>query len=267
MNDLTVLYDNGASFTDYSRESQDYLRDNVALTYVLGDFIYIGLYKPYNALYSEVVTPATTSMSVQYYNGSWANLSVNDDTKDMTRSGFIDWEKPSDWQSTLVDTQDLFYIRLSFDGDTALTLAGLNIVFSDDQDLLKEVRDIMDFRASGDTSFIAYHTAARDQIVQTLRNGGDAKRRDQENHYRKLTKWDVLDIGEIRQAAKFLTLSKIFFDVSENDQDKSYIRYKDFLSKFGQSFKLFRLSLDKDDDGIKDDVEWQSLNEIIVSKL
>lgn len=269
MSDLKIFHNDNGVYLNYSRDLADYLRNDVTIDYTLAeDFIYIGLYKPFNSLFAELTTPIVANMSAEYWNGSsYQSLNLDDDSVNLSRSGFIKWNKPSDWSANTVNSENLFYIRLSFDASVQPVFKGLNIVFSDDQDLLKEVRDIMDFRAAGDSSFIAYHVSSRDQIVQTLRNGGDFKRRLEEEFYRNLTKWDLLDIGEIRQASKFLTLSKIFFDVSENNEDKAYIRYRDYLAKFGEAFKLFRLSLDKDDDGEADRTEILALNEIVVTKL
>lgn len=266
MKDLIVKHDDNGVFNDISKSCQDFLRDSETIEYTLSeDYIYIGLYKPFNAFYAELIS-VTGNASYEYYNGSWEVLSVNDDTRSLSRSGFVEFEKPADWSSTTVDNDNLYWLRLSLDATVSLELKGLNIVFSDDQDLSKEVRDINDFIARGDSSFIAYHVSSRDQIIQTIRNGGDYKNRVDNALSENITKWDILDLGEIRQASKFLTLSKIFFDVSENVDDKAYLRYVDFSKKYGESFKLFRMSLDKDDDGIKDSVENLALNEIIVSK-
>ena len=88
-----------------------------------------------------------------------------------------------------------------------------------------------------------------------MRNGGHSTKIEGSNVAENLTKWDILDTGEINQAAKFLCLSKIFFDVSENPDDKHYQRYMNFDQKFGEAFKLYLLSLDTNDDGVEDDTE------------
>lgn len=158
---------------------------------------------------------------------------------------------------------------------------GMNIVFSDDNQLAGEIRTIQDYRFEEDSSFIAYQVSARDEIVQTLRNGGSSKIKDLNNidflpnsvyatktiKRENITKWDILDVGEITQASKYLALSKIFFDVSENVDDKQYARYRDYEGMYGASFKTYYLSLDKDDDGNIDNSEKMAPNWVRIHKV
>jgi hypothetical protein len=154
------------------------------------------------------------------------------------------------------------------DGDkiyTVMSTMGINIVYADDIDLEMEVRTIKDYLHVGDKSFIPYHVSARNFIVQSLRNGGNFKGKiglKSEN----VTKWDVLDFGEIREAAKYLALANIFFDVSENNEDKSYQRYRDYKNSYGEAFKVYRMKLDLNDDGNIDSQD-EILNNISIHKI
>jgi hypothetical protein len=270
MKDLSVFHDDNAIFADYTPDSRDYLRDDFTINFTSAeDSIYIGLYKPFNKNYIEFKTPSVSdiNLTATYWNGlSYQSLELNDDSKGFTRSGFISFEKPADWSSNTINGEDKYYIKLNADDFTA-EIQGLNIVFADDNDLRKEVRCIDDYLQQTDISFIAYHTSARDEIIQTLRNGGHTTRIEGEAFSQNLTKWDLLDMGEVRQAAKYLCLSKIFFDVSENIDDKQYQRYIDFHGKYGSAFKLYKSSLDKNDDGIADDSEKMQYRGMSVSKL
>ena len=58
-----------------------------------------------------------------------------------------------------------------------------------------------------------------------------------------ITKWDILDINQIKEAATFKSMATIFFNESRNNDDKEYQNYRDYNGRFGQSFKLFYLSL------------------------
>jgi hypothetical protein len=258
MKDLYLFHDDNGIFADYTKDSQDYLRDDFAINYTtIEDYIYIGLYKPFNKVFNELKTPALAdiNLSAEYYDGTaWQPLELNDDTKGFQRSGFIGWEKPADWTESTVNSQGAYYIRLSADTFTS-EIQGLNLVFSDDNDLKQEVRCIYDYLQGDDISFIAYHVSSRNDIVQTLRNGGNSTKKENADNFENLTKWDLLDSGEVRQAAKYLCLSKIFHDVSENIDDKQYQRAIDYAQKYGEAFKLYRLSLDKNDDGVADKEE------------
>lgn len=270
MKDLSVLHDDNAIFADYTPDARDYLRDNFAISFVsLEDSIYIGLYKPFNKNYIEFKTPAVAdvNLTATYWDGTaYQPLTLVDDSKGFTRSGFISFEKPSDWASNTINGKDKYYIKLNADDFTA-DIQGLNIVYSDDNDLRKEVRCIDDYLQQSDISFIAYHNSARDEIIQTLRNGGHTTKIDNQDFSQNLTKWDLLDMGEVNQAAKYLCLSKIFFDVSENIDDKQYQRYVDFLGFYGSAFKLYKSSLDANDDGIADSEEKMQYRGMSVSKL
>lgn len=269
MKDLFVFHDDNSIIADYTSDSRDYLRDDFAVTFTsIEDSFYVGLYKPFNQVYLELKIPSgvNINLTASYWNGTgYQSLTLIDDSKGFTRSGFISFEKPSDWVISTLNSENKYYIKLNSDDYTA-TIQGLNIVYSDDNDLRKEVRCIDDFSQGSDISFIAYHNSARDEIVQSLRNGGHSTQLDTSYLSQNLTKWDLLDIGEVRQAAKYLCLAKIFFDVSENTDDKQYQRYIDFQQKFGEAFNLYRMSLDKNDDGITDDTEVMQLKGMRVSK-
>ncbi len=269
MRDLIVLQDDNGAFIDYTNDSIDYLRDSYTIDFTNSeDFIYIGLYKPFNKIYIDFKNPAIASnnLSFQYYNGSsYVDLEAIDDTKGFTRAGFISFEKPENWQNDTIDSKNKYYIRMDADTFTA-EIQGLNIVFADDNDLRQDVRCIDDYLQGNDINFIAYHVNARNEIVQTLRNGGHSTKIKGVDNVENLTKWDLLDIGEIRQAAKYLTLSKIFYDVSENTDDKQYQRAVDYNDKFGEAFKLYRISIDKNDDGKADKDEKTQLRGMRIHK-
>lgn len=275
MKDLFFYYDKNLVINDLSRKMQDFLRDDFALNVTAAeDCFYIGLYKPFNGIYFELSIQSIVEQefTYEYYNGAgFSSLNVFDDTNGLQRSGFLQWEKPSDWQSSQVGNQEAYWIKVSFASDFDVTIAGCNLVFADDNDLQQEIRDIQDYKAVGDKSFIAYHVSSRNDIVQSLRNGGYRKTENTntiDETFANITKWDILDLGEIRQAAKYLCLSKIFFDVSENVDDKAFTKFKEYQSMYGKAFDLFYLSIDKDDDGQVDNItENLSDNEIQVYKL
>lgn len=259
--DLLVFHDNNTVFADVSFEANNYTRDSFGLELIAAeDFLYIGLFKRFNAVYIEMSTVNTnantfSTAAFSKDGGSFTALTeFKDDTKGFTRSGFISWtRKQTDWDKTTINGEDLFWVRLKPSADHISTTAiqGLNIVFSDDNELLGEFRTINDFLATGDTSFITYHQAARDHIVQMIRNRGKSKT-DTSNNLSNITKWDLLDKEEIAQAAKHLALSKIFFSVSDGPDDKWYQRYRDHESFYNRAFDVFFLTLDKDDDGTVD---------------
>lgn len=253
MRDLILKHDDNGTFLDFSLEAADYLRDDTAITFVaLDDAIYIGLYKQFNAAYVELLVASIAGNTLTYEyskTASFSALSVRDDSKNFSRNGFIQWDKPDDWEAQSIDGDSKFWIKITSDIDFDATIRGLNLVFADDNDLAKEQRNISDLLSKGDTSFIAYQVAARDEIIQSLRNSGYTTRLTGNNAQNDLTQWDLLDFTQVRNAAKFLCLSKIMFDVSTNSDDKWYQRFRDYQSQHADAFKLYLLWLDRDDNG------------------
>lgn len=276
MKDLNVLHNDNSSYIDLSNDLEDYLRDDTALTFVaLEDELLIGLYKPFDSVYIELTTAATaTNLTFEYSTAASFNaLIVKDDTKNLIRNGFVSWDRTqTDWELQTIDGKELYWVKITADADFTATLRGLNILFNDDNSLLAESSRINRYLPKNETSFVKFHVAARNEIVQTLRNGGSFKYEGDAsftlNPMRNITKWDILDIGEISEAAKFLTLAKIYFENSVNIDDKEYQKYNDNYEFFGNAFKLFFMSIDKDDDGVIDEqTERLELNDVTIEKI
>ena len=249
--DMLIKNDQNGSFVDQSVIAKDYLRDDFNVLIESGvSELYIGLYKPFNSFYVEQATFVSSLLNPGFVFEINSNaITVEDDTQELKRSGFMLFEKPESWVKETIDGVEAFWLKISNTGDAVdINARAINIVFSDDNDLEQEVRNITDLLAKNDTTFIAYHVAARNEIIQTLRNGGHTKMVD--DLIRNITKWDILSFGEIRQASKYLTLSKIFFDASSNVEDKFYSKFRDYQGMFGKAFDLWIMSLDTKDDGI-----------------
>ncbi len=254
-NDLNVLHDDNGTFSDKSAEAVDYGRDSFVLPLVAAeDYLYLGLYKPFNRVFAEmkVVNNVANIFTAQYWNGSaWTALSnFWDLSQGFTRSGFLQWKKPTDWEATTVNSDLLYWVRIkpNFDHLNTTELQGLNVVFADDQDLKTEFSRIDDYKASL-LSYITYQQAVRDDIVQAVRNKGNVKKTTK---LINISKWDLLDADEVRRGAIYACLAKIFFELSDNVEDKWYQRHKDYTEKANKALELFYLSLDTNDTG-KDD--------------
>ena len=276
MRDLVALAEISATFTDVSSDLRDYLRDTVSLSFTTGDKLYLGLYKPFNSTYIELVE-AISGVSITYRYSSTASfesLSVKDDTKGLSRSGFITWDRNiEDWAEQDVNGQSLYWLEIEFNESYSFEVEGLNTVYSCDYDMDLKNPFVMDYLPKSDTSFIRYHVAVRNEIVQILRNGGYIKmptgmddiffqpRSDRAN----IEKWDLLEFEEVREAAAYKAMAMVFFNESRNNDDKAYNLYRQYQGKFGESFKLFYLSLDVDDDGKTDSFERLANNEVTVT--
>ena len=251
MKDLKVIHDDNGSFVDFSKKAKTYIQDSFQIQFVSAeDSFYLGLYKPFFAIYPQIdtITSSTSLLEVQYYNGSsfTAVTLIEEETDTLNRGGLITWEKPSDWTASSINGEELYWIKLDI-ADCDLTFAGLNVLFSSDADLKKEQYDIELHLPKNANSFAHYHEAARDEIVQRMRNSGKATYSSQ--IFNDFAKWDFLDVSQIRQASKFLVLAKVMFDASTEIDDKYYQKHRDYMDMFGEAFKLYFLSWDKDNDG------------------
>ena len=265
-NMFTIFHDESSVFTDHSFDLEDYCKDNVSLTLQAGDYIYIGLYKPFDCFFVELNTPSTTinSALIEKYDGSnWVNASFRDDTKGMTRSGYISFDK-TDMSSTEVNGETLYWIRYSVPvSTTAMIISGINIVFSDDACLKSEAAEVLDdcLYVGGFNSHIVTHVAARNHILQDLINCGFLKGScDNPQGY---TQFDLLNIQEVKQAACYLALSKIFIRMADSQDSIWFIKYQEYARKYEDTMKQVRLTLDSDDDGTADEDEIKAFKRIM----
>lgn len=257
---LTVWHDDNGSFTDLKDAAADFLRDPFAVTMVSAeDRFYIGFRKAIGSVYVEMETPNTNagSFTAEYWDGlAWQQLSLNDETQGWTRSGFMSWDK-TNMESTNVNGVDHYYVRLTPSVDhSATTVRAINIVFSDDNQLKQEFSQITNANLlpPGQSSHIMHHVAARNKIIQELRNKGYLKvnvTTGDEN----LTPWDLHDLFEVREAATQLALAKIFFELSDGTEDQWWHKYREYKKAYDDAFSLVILSVDTNDDGKEDTSE------------
>jgi hypothetical protein len=266
---LTVLHDDNAVFANHSDAAADYIRDEFSMTLIAAeDYLYLGYTKPFGASYLKMTTANlnANTLALEYWNGTaWTSRSLTDETLGMTRSGFMMWDSTG-MSSTTVNSIEAYYVRLKPSADhSATTARAINLVFSDDTALKGEFFEIdnANLLPAGETDHIVTHVAARNTIIQSLRNQQYIKV-NADGEYVNLSQWDLFDLFEIRQAAIMLTLSKIFFNLSDDLDDMWWSKHREYQDKYEEAFSLARLTLDTNDDGVKDDNE--SLKKFKVSR-
>lgn len=274
---LRVVYSAGVSptFTDFTEKAWDYSRAGFAAPMVAADFLMIGKRKGFCALYVEINQPNAVDIDLEaeYWNGTaWTALPLlAEDTAGFQRSGFIKWAIPADWaigsdQTGCPQNATNFWLRFSVDlsltNTTAIT--GINLVFADDNDLRILNWQIDDFRPktqAGDrpTSHILTHVAAREEILQRWIRDGVLKQSDATGKILLVDQWDLFDINQIRQAAKYLALSMIYFALSDQKDDMYWLKSREYQASYSAAMKLAILSLDTNDDGKPDLKEEQAI--------
>lgn len=257
---LSVLYYKSSAYTDYTVAAADFDRDSVSITLDTTEYIYLGFYKTISDVYFHLTTPNTNTgvISLQYWNGSAWTAATNliDQTKGFTRSGFIKWDRPTD-RDVVINTVTQKWYRIAIGTKTsAMVIKGINLTFCDDWDLKQENSDILadTFLVGTDTSHIKIYQAVTSQIIQKLRNKGYTI-----TGQKILTKWDLLKIEEVKVAATYLALHKIFMNASDStDNFKTRADY--YLNLFNEY--MGSLSIDTSDDGVEDTAEVKTARSI-----
>lgn len=280
--------------TDYSLELESFTTDQVDLTLAVGDSIDWGHYKPINAVWVEQLAPAEGSLDVvfEYWNGTaWAALgALKDYTKKLKQSGWLIWSRNQLAEAKKTEHGlALFWYRARVVAivqpdpappspltEVELTVKGINLVFSQDADLLEEFPGITELLPENQPSFIGFHQSAMKDIVTDLRRQGkfvspqdvtfpDGVKRKM--YAKNLDQFDLLDFSELREAAKFKALEKIMSWRSDATDDKFNQKASDFSDKYGAKMDLFLLSIDHNDDGLAQEAEVADNNITVVGRM
>ena len=258
---LNILYYNGSTYTDYTNELAEYGRDSATITLASTDSIYVGFYKPINTFYLYLTTANTNTiaMTLQYWNGSAfaAPVGFYNDTNGLKRSGFIRWDRNQVAEAkTTINASERYWYKIDVDTDTTeMIIAGLNILFSDDQDLKSEVPSIDKMIPDGFTDHILSHVAARNELIRDLRSDGRYKEDLSTGKLKDITAFDLLDISQVKLASTYLALSKIFLNSSDDPLDTYNEKSKVYKTHYTSTMNMFYLNVDEDDDGIQDTSE------------
>lgn len=259
-NALEVRHDDNATFSDFKTEAIDFTRDTFTMALDKDvDYLYVGFYKPINAIYLDLATANTNAgtLDVDYYNGTEFTNVINlyDETASFTRNGFITWDRNLINESeTTIDSTEKFWYRIRPSVTHSSTIFNtLNILFSDDQSLKLKFTEVLskDFLA-GENNHNKIHAAVRDEIIETLRRKGllklDGKSDSTSNA--NLTPFDLHDIFEVRAAACYLALYTLFFDFSDDPEDIWMAKAKVYKGMYEKNINLVRISIDVNDDGL-----------------
>ncbi len=260
---LEIRYFNGSTFEDFKVDlGQTDTDDTQSITLDTDNFIYVGFHKPIKQFYFDFVTANTnaSNISIEYYNGTdYTAISTIDSTKNFLRSGLIQWEELSDWESNEIDSDTFYWLRISTDTlHSAAEYNFIGLLYSDDRQLSSENPYILDSNMlMGQANHLQAHAASRDMIIQRLSNKKYQKI-NSDSQVERITGWDLLDIQEVRQGATFLALSKIYFNLSDSVDDSWSAKSDAYYERFEEQMHLASLTVDVDDDGDTDNAERQS---------
>ncbi len=255
---LTILHDSNSTTTDHSHKMSVFGRDSVTLSInSTEDYLYIGYHKPINAIFINITTQEDLegSLSLEYWNdSSWSSVTnKSDDTLGLYRSGFIRWDREYTNQvKNEVNNESKYWYRITLSQDrTDIAIQGCNLVFSDDYELSLEQPYINNQEFLGsESSHIKTHAAVKREIIQKFRNKNYIKYNSSTGEKEDINVWDLLDIDEVRLAATYLALSKIYYQLSDDQEDVWASKATSYEEKFNKYIAIARLSIDVDDDGL-----------------
>lgn len=257
---------------DLSLKLKSFSTPSVGFELLSTDSFYIGYEKFFRQFFVsfESLNTSGSNLSFTYFNGStWSPLKVLDESFSFSKDGFVTFEPPTDWKSTAVNGESLFYIKISTDIDFTPTtkLTGLSILFSNDDDLVGIRSDIVSKYNKGKT-WVVKHEEAKKQIIQKIRNAGHRKitarlsnstlffGNDNSIYFDNINEFDLFNPFELRQASKYLTMSLIYLhELTDSSDDKFEKAGKHYYALYQEAIDLFMLKLDIDNDGVENSKE------------
>lgn len=125
-----VKVDDGGVFTDYTASAADDTPNDVPLfpaPATVGDYLYVGAYKPFNGVAVAVTTPAvgTFTLTWQYWDGGfWVTFVPSVDGLSqwtVQGEGEVTWSSFGGWTPTTVDGTTAYWIRVRVQSVTVVT--------------------------------------------------------------------------------------------------------------------------------------------------
>ena len=279
-NRFTVIHSNN----DYSKDLRDFTRKDVPMSIVSGEYLYIGLYKPFNNIYTYLTSPniTETNITIEYNDGnSWQEVEiVNDTTDGFSRSGFISWIEEDDnidSVETTINGATKFFYRISSDQDLDMTVRAIGVIFSDDNDIFLESQILDNDRyrkrvVGTDSDYMRVHLQVKDYIIQEIRNNGIKKYNSENNDerlkfFRQITEFDFFDIQEIKLAARMLAMSNIYYKLSDEVDDKWQSEGDRYRQEYYRALDVAFVSIDFNDNGkLNDNENMKPIKNIRISR-
>lgn len=249
---LKIFLDN----SDQSIKLSNFATDAVSFDFTTAKEIHIGYFKPLNRLFIEMLFAnlTTANISFKYFNGtSFVNADeLIDETLSLKESGSLYWKQNESEAEATLHGQKMYWYKITTDADMSIIqIKGINIIFSTDNDLLEE-KPLIKENLGPLKSFVNFHQASRNQIVQSLNNEFYLK---YDGDYKQLTAFDLLDVYEVKEASKYLTLSKIYDFLSDQVGDKYEQEARRFENLYGIARNSSFITLDRNNNGKVDPSE------------
>ena len=180
---------------------------------------------------------------------------------DVTSTKYLDYSYSTDGNKTIS-------VRVTTDGSPTVLSKTLNVLsladdrlFSSDSELLPYEPDILNYVRAGRNSYLDVHRAAQDRIIKWL---DEHRIWDVEGN--RLDKNDIIDLEEVNDWSKFMTLKFIFEGLSNATDDifhEKALRYKQMEIE-ARNRAAFRL--DRDNDGTEEEYKQDNRSSFMVRR-
>jgi len=247
-----IIYSDNGTLTDLTPQLNDYSASSKAFTFVASeDSILLGSIYPFTSKFFKRTTPNTSASvaTVSYWDGTeWRAASNQIDETGLTgtpfsSSGYLTFQTDKRYGWIADDTTnngveqitglsgitiyDMYWIKITYSADIAMTLSWIGDVFCKDSDLKLVAPSVlgttfMDNWESGKTGWEDQRVAATQLLIEELKG----HKLESENIY--------LDKDELTLATTFRTLALIYGDMGDTEKFNMYMDRVDILSK--QSF-------------------------------
>jgi hypothetical protein len=165
----------------------------------------------------------------------------------VTSTKYLDWSYATAGDKTIT-------LEITTDGAPQTFTKTLTIIseeddrlFSSDSDIIPHEDDILNYVIAGRDSFLDKHRIAQERIMTYLND-----QRIWDSLGNKLTPSAIMNVDEVRDWSKFLTLSIIFNSISNQAKDIFSLKAKKYEEMANSARSTAVLRLDKNDDSVQD---------------
>lgn len=246
-----TIYD--TTETTEKTKTTDSLPLSIALT--TSQYLYLGYKAPFATryLYFSTLNTNACTLTVEYYNGTtWSVVQdLVDQTSGGTRSGFISWTNPGNWdaheQTPVVSSTsqidlDHYWVRIgtSANWSASTSLQAVLNIFCDDNSLralYPELTTDTRYLPPGRSDYIEQYLAAKDLVCLRLKQKGVI-----------LDESQVIDINEVGIAATHATAFILLNPLATSDETREVAR--ECYKCMDNQLSAVKFVVDQDADGV-----------------
>lgn len=164
-----------------------------------------------------------------------------------------------DWIYDAANTYSASLIVTLDDDSTSTVISTIEVVtseseklFSSDSDFVRNESNVYDYLPDGRNNFNYIHRESQARILDELTNKNIAEWNDA-----RLTASDIYNIADVRAWSKFLGLSTLFYDLSDNSEDSFWQKAQMYesMASDAKNKAIIRIGDSTDDDFVAADIQ------------